>query len=31
MAWVFPDILWGFAYIFGVLGVMLSLSADVWR
>ncbi len=27
MAWIFPDILWGFAYILGVLGVMLSLSA----
>ena len=26
IAWVFPDILWGFAYILGVLGVMLSLS-----
>ena len=26
LAWVFPDILWGFAYILGVLGVMLSLS-----
>lgn len=26
MAWIFPDILWGFAYILGVLGVMLTLS-----
>ena len=26
IAWVFPDILWGFAYILGVLVVMLSLS-----
>ena len=26
IVWVFPDILWGFAYILGVLGVMLSLS-----
>ena len=26
IAWVFPDILWGFAYILGVLCVMLSLS-----
>lgn len=29
LAWVFPDILWGFAYIFGVLGVMLSLSPSL--
>ena len=29
LAWVFPDILWGFAYIFGVLCVMLSLSPSL--
>ena len=26
VGWLFPDILWGFAYILGVFGVMLSLS-----
>ena len=26
VGWIFPDIIWGFAYILGVFGVMLSLS-----
>lgn len=26
LGWIFPDILWGFAYILGVFGVMLTLS-----
>ncbi len=29
IAWIFPDILWGFAYILGVFGVMLRLSAPL--
>lgn len=29
IAWIFPDILWGFAYILGVFGVMLRLSVPL--